>query len=286
MKASVAEAASIFDTDGAIKRKVDAVLEKLKTFRKEYPYAENPGSIETLTSKDIIEDGEKETGKFFLYIQYNLSDIGHLILYTNDVYYKIRSQLDDFKELLYTVVDKTKTLAEKVDAPWQDIKGLGGDRHIAKKIIFCFNHENESVVPIFSTIHLEHFLDTILEKEWRLPNYESGSLGEKYEALTNELLKAKKSSPTTKPWEITYFSWFLYTTYPPPQKTTLSKTQQKSSQNRAILEQQQQLQVFMNLLNDRRRKDKISAEEWRTYRDRWLKNLLDRKTLTDQLSAL
>ncbi len=34
------------------------------------------------------------------------------------VYLQIRAQVDDFKELLHVAVDRKKTLAEKVDAPW------------------------------------------------------------------------------------------------------------------------------------------------------------------------
>jgi hypothetical protein len=34
-------------------------------------------------------------------------------------------------------VDKQKSLSEKVDAPWNEITGLGGDRHNAQRSLFC-----------------------------------------------------------------------------------------------------------------------------------------------------
>jgi hypothetical protein len=285
MKPSVIDEAKTFDKEGIIKSKVDAALEKLQVFKEKYPFQQNPDSIDNFSEKDVFNrDGS--TGDFFLYIQYHLDNLGHLILYTNEVYYNIQRQLGTFRELLYIVVDPEKTLAEKVDAPWKEIKGLGGDSHIAKKIIFCFNYETGLILPIFSTAHLEYFVNTILEKPQFPFNYDTLSLGEKYEFLTDELFKAKDSHPTTKKWEITYFCWFLYQTYPPPQKTTTTLTQEKHKRDTAVLEQQQEFGKFMNLLTELKRKEKISAEDWRTYRDQWQKNPDGRKTLTDRLLSL
>jgi hypothetical protein len=285
MKPEVIEQTKEFDKEGIIKKKVDDALEKLQAFKEKYPFQQNPDSIDNFDAKDIF-NSDGSTGDFFLYIQYHLDNLGHLTLYSNDVYYKIQKQLCTFKELLYTVVDPEKTIAEKVDAPWKEIKGLGGDSHIAKKIIFCFNYQTGLVLPIFSTSHLEYFVNTILEKPQFPFNYDNLSLGEKYEFLTDKLFKAKDSNPTTKQWEITYFCWFLYQKYPPPQKTTKTPTSQKQKRDVAVLEQQQEFGKFMNLITELRRKDKISAEEWRIYRDQWLKNPPDRKTLTDRLLSL
>jgi hypothetical protein len=44
-----------------------------------------------------------------------------------------------FKQLLKIAVDPNRTLADKVDAGWDGIPGFGGDRIIAKKIIYLFN---------------------------------------------------------------------------------------------------------------------------------------------------
>lgn len=266
-----------------MKALVDEALEKLKRFRQTYTFTESPDSIETLSPEDIFKKDAGEIGDFFHYIEYYLKPLGHLVVYSN-VYRRIRSQLEDFKELLCIVVDKEKSLAEKVDAPWNKISGLGGDSHIAKKIIFCFNYETGLVVPIFSTAHLEYFLETILEELIFPVQYENMRLGEKYEFLTDELLKAKESSQVAKSWEITYFCRFLYETYPPPK--IITQTQRKKLQGKGILEQQQQFGNFMNLLTNLRRKNRISAEELRAYRERWRNNPEDRKTITDKLLSL
>lgn len=283
MKEEVSQKARVFDGDGTIKQSVDEALEKLKIFRKKYPFAENPEAIETLTPDDIFKADKGEIGEFFHYIEYYLKPLGHLKTYPN-VYLQTRKQIDLFKKLLYIVVDKNKSLAEKVDAPWNAIKGLGGDSHIAKKIIFCFNYETGSVIPIFSTSHLEHFLNIIQEAQWLPLQYDNMSLGEKYEALTDELLKAKESSPVTKPWEITYFCRFLYETYTPPK--IITEAQRKKLREKALMEQRQQFAKFIELLNELKAKGKISAEQWRTYSEQWQKNPETRQTLINKLQQL
>jgi hypothetical protein len=283
MKDAVSQEARVFDGDGAIKRLVDEALEKLKVFRERYPFTENPDSIETLSPDDIFRTDTGEIGEFFHYIEYYLKPLGHLTVYSN-VYRRIRTHLETFKELLYVVVDKDKSLAEKVDAPWKEISGLGGDSHIAKKIIFCFNYETGSVIPIFSTSHLEHFLNIIQEAPWLPIQYDNMSLGEKYEALTEELLKAKESCPLTKTWEITYFCRFLYEKYTPPK--IITEAQRKKLQEKALRAQQQEFATFNDLLNEMRKKDKISAEERRAYSEQWFKNPETRQTLIDKLNQL
>src|SRR5208337_3691841 len=82
---------------------------------------------------------------------------------SSNVYRNIRLQLGDFKNLLRTAVDKNRSLAQKVDAPWEQINGLGNDKQLAKKIIFCFNYESSAVVPVFSTPHLRHFVNRVVD---------------------------------------------------------------------------------------------------------------------------
>ena len=283
MRPSVEEKARTFDRNGMMKSIVDEALKKLRSFRKKYPFTEDPNSIETLSPDDIFKTDAGEIGDFFHYIEYYLKPLGHLTLYSN-VYRRIRSHLETFKELLYVVVDQEKSLGEKVDVSWKEIKGLGSDSHIAKKIIFCFNYETGEVVPIFSTAHLEHFLGKIRGELIFPVQYENMSLGEKYEFLTDKLLRAKESSHVTKQWEITYFCRFLYETYTPPK--IITQTQRKKLREKAILEQKQQFGNFMNLLNELRRKNRISAEELRVYRERWSNNPQDRKAMTDKLLSL
>lgn len=283
MKPEISEKAKTFDPDDSMKCTVNEALVKLGEFRKEYPFAEDPTQIDRLTADDIISD-KGEMGDFFRYIEHQLIALGHLTLYGSKVYHNIRGQLEDFKELLHITVDKKKTLAEKVDAPWQEISGLGRDSHIAKKIIFCFNYESNQVVPIFKTSDLEYFLETLLGKMSFPIQYENMSKGEKYQFLTEELLNAKESSGITKPWEITYFCRFLYATYPPPEN--IDESERKALLAKAIREQQNIKGDFMDLLNQLRRQNKISAEQLRDYRDAGFKNPEAMQTLTEKLSKL
>ncbi|MEM2875975.1 MAG: hypothetical protein QXL67_03360, partial [Candidatus Bathyarchaeia archaeon] len=141
-----------------------------------------------------------------------------------------------------------------------------------------------SVIPIFSTSHLEHFLNIIQEKPWLPIYYNAMSLGEKYETLTEELLKAKESSQVTRPWEITYFCRFLYETYTPP--IIITEAQRKKLREKALMEQRQQFAKFIELLNELKAKGKLSAEQWRTYSEQWQKNPETRQELTDKLQRL
>jgi hypothetical protein len=284
MKADVVNRARTFDSAGTIKRLVEESLGRLQEFRKKYPFTEHPDQIEKLTADDIFTN-TGAMGDFFRYIEHQLKELGHLTIYGSQVYRNIRAQLDDFKELLYIVVDKEKSIAEKVDAPWHEIKKLGGDSHIAKKVIFCFNYETGLVAPIFKTEHLEYFLQTINDGNVFPQRYDSMSLGEKYEFLNEKLIEAKQSSEVTKPWEITYFSWFLYQTNPPPKMPT-TPMQKKKGEDKTELEQKQQFHDFNELLNELRRQEKISAEQRREYSDSWLKNPEARQTLTETLVKL
>jgi hypothetical protein len=284
LRTDVSLKAKTFDADCSIKSLVDEALIKLKEFRKKYPFSEDPTQIDRLSADDIISD-TGQMGDFFRYIEHQLIALGHLTLYGSKVYHNIRAQLEDFKELLLIVVDKEKSIAEKVDAPWQEIKKLGGDSHIAKKIIFCFNYETGLVAPIFKTGDLEYFLQTINDAAIFPVKYESMSLGEKYEFLTQKIIEAKQSSEVTEPWEITYFSWFLYQTFPPPKMVT-TPVHRKKLEDKTELEKKQQYGVFIGLLNELRRKERISAEQWREYSNSWLKNPEARQTLTDTLTKL
>lgn len=114
-----------------------------------------------------------------------------------------------FKGLLKIVIDEEKTLAEKVDASWESISGMGGDKHLAKKIIYCYH---DDVLPIFKTDDLKLFFE-LLGKQNLPSNYDSMSLGEKIQFLNQELLNVKESCAETKDWDNVYFMWFLYVTY-------------------------------------------------------------------------
>ncbi len=164
MADSMLEKASAYDKNVLMKHEIDNALSLLKQFRAKYPFAENPESIDSLAPDDILKIESGELGEFFHYIEVYLRPLGHLTIHGTTVYRNIRDQLEDFKDMLYIAVDKKKSLTEKVDAPWGKISRLGADKHIAKKIIFCFNYESAEVLPIFSTPHLRHFVKKVVDK--------------------------------------------------------------------------------------------------------------------------
>ncbi len=279
------EKASVFEKNRLIKVEIDNAIGLLKQFRVKYPFAENPDSIETLSPEDIFREQRDEVGEFFHWLVYDLNPIGHLAIHDSNVYRQIRSQFADFKELLYVVVDREKSLAKKVDARWGQIKGLGQDEHIAKKIIFCFNYENGEVLPIFKTSDLEHFFNEIVAAPSCPAQYVS--LGEKYAYLNSELLMVKENVPETQSWELPYFSRFLYDNYPPsPIKPTSFRRSNELKPSNEEKKEQVEFREFSKLLVELQSKKKISGEEFRLNRKLWEDYPQNRESLIERLRLL
>jgi len=203
-----------FQKSGNIDSKIKDTSIKLKEFNEKYPFRKNPNRIEDLTSQDLFIGISNKMGKFFHWIVYGLEGLGSLNLRAQ-VYREASNSLETFKELLYTVVDPKKSLAEKVDAPWENIKGMGLDKHLAKKIICSFN---TNLIPIFNTKHLEHYFNNIIGRDKYPPDYKLFTLGDRYEFLMDNLLKVKNDLNETKRWEYVKYSTFLYENMPPPGK--------------------------------------------------------------------
>ena len=262
------EQANAFDKDGAIKREVNNSLRVLKEFRVKFPFSENPQSIDWLDTDKIFKRDSNETGEFFRYLVYSLEPIGHLTIQNSSVYQNIRLQLADFKGLLHIAVDKNKSLAQKVDAPWEKINGLGNDKQVAKKIVFCFNNESAAVVPIFSNQHLKYFFNRIVDSQSVGTKFYS--LGAEYAFYTAELIKAKDSAPLTKSWETTYFARFLYNTYPPPDREPAASETSGGKVGNVETNVQLELRGFVKLLGDLQSKGKITGQQFREYRELWM----------------
>ncbi len=279
------EKASVYDKSGIMKAEIEAALVLLKDFRRKFPFAENPDSIDSLKPDDIFKINPDELGDFFHYVEVYLRPLGHLTIHGSIVYRNIRMQIEDFKELLYIAVDKKKSLAEKVDAHWEKISRLGQDKHIAKKIIFCFNYESGEILPIFSTAHLRHFVNKIVEKPSSPNKYYS--LGEEYSYLISELLRTKENSTITRPWEETYFTRFLYNTYPPPDREFGSINSPENGRPRNVVTKEQlAMGEFARLLQELQAKRKISGEQFRDYRSQWSRQPNDRENLVQHLRKL
>jgi hypothetical protein len=281
---SIIDKATSYNKQGLSKKQVDNAISCLKEFRTKFSFTENPASIAMLKPDDILKELSDEVGEFFHYLEYYFKPLGHSTIRDSSLYLNIRVQIEDFKNLLYIVVDKNKSLAEKVDANWGKIKGLGDDKQLAKKIVFCFNYESDKVLPIFSVSHLKHFLGKIADKPSLPTKYYTQ--GEEYACLTSELLKAKNNLPVTENWEITYFAKFLYENYPPPDREVAATNLfgERKSKN-VVTRDQLELGEFVNLLGELQRKGKISGEQFRVNRELWINQPQERHSLIKRLKA-
>lgn len=282
MSTDILEQIDAFDKDGAFKNQIDQTMVLLQEFRTKYPFFENPDLIDTLSADDVFNESAGKVGDFFHWIEFYLKEIGYLSHLYAELYRNIREHLEEFKDLLHIVVDKNKSIAEKVDAPWQEISGMGGDRHLAKKIIFCFNHDTNDILPIFKTSDLEYFLDKI-RADPILDNYPRLTLGEKYQFLTSELITIKEKISQTKLWGPVYFSRFLYETFPPPRDIISLEKKKKREKDEQIKQQQKAYAEFIDLLNELRKTNKISAEERRNLPKEWNNQKNRREQLLEEL---
>ena len=183
-----------------------------------FPFREKPESINKLTPKDLYNPGNP--GYFFEYMEHKLKSLGAIYVPSDRPWRNAQEDIEQFKDLLKMAVDESKSLAEKIDAPWENISRWGGDKHFAKKLIFCYFPEN--TIPIFHSGHMEHFVEALgLSKEKERiskskfnESYEGLSIGQKYEVLTEILLKAKENT-ALKDANISIYSRALYEIFPP-----------------------------------------------------------------------
>jgi len=132
------------------------------------------------------------------------------------------------------------------------IKGLGGDKHIAKKIIYLYN--SKDTLPIFKTEDLEYFVEKLkLDKDrealkiFNKP-YNDLSRGQKYEILNNLLLNFKSQIQEFKNWDNLTFSKFLYTIIKPPRLSASSvkgRSSQPLSEIGLLYEPQNEMEVIV-----------------------------------------
>jgi hypothetical protein len=201
---------------------VEEAARKLKKFLKAYPFRDRPDDIDLLTSDKIYNPGDKQT--FLYWIEFGLRDLGHIRVGSALYAENARDNPEKFKGLLRTVVNDTLSVSQKIDAHWEDIKGWGGDRIIAKKILFCYHPEE--VLPIFKTEDFEHFarcLDISFQKEVHNSygkSYEILSIGQKFEVLNKAFIEFKSSTLPFNNWSNLLFAGFLYDNYPPQRLPT------------------------------------------------------------------
>lgn len=213
----VREKAQSFDPTLKHRREFEKALELVKKFNKRYPWRAKPELIDDLTHDDLYNPGP---GYFFDWIEHKLRGFGHIYVGHAGVWENAAENIDEFKRLLKMAVDNNVPLNQKVDAPWENIKMWGGDKHIAKKIINCFYPDVN--IYAFKTGDLEKFCEIVGITQITIENqsnniygevYDELTMGKKYELLNNLLLDFKNSLEETRNWHNEYFAKFLYSTF-------------------------------------------------------------------------
>lgn len=202
-----------------------------KEFLKLYPFKDHPEKIDSLSPEDIYNPGQKPY--FIYYLEFKLKEFGSIRVGDAQYAENAKDQIETFKKLLKISVDDSISLADKVDAPWENIKFFGGDKIIAKKIIFCYNPQN--VLPIYKTEHLEHFAAEMDENYRTRPNrfnktYEELSTGQKFEYLNGIILKFKNGKIETK-MDNVCFMHFLYKFLPLSSPENMGPTKNNKEEN-------------------------------------------------------
>ncbi len=279
------EKASAYDKVGISRHDVEEALTAQKELRQKYPFSENLRTIEWLDPGNLYRVNPDEVGEFFQLLERALKPVSYSNLSSSNIYRNSMLQIKDLKNLLRTAVDDRKTLAEKVDARWERIGGVGEDKLVPKRIIYCFNVEKGTVAPVFSNQHLRHFVSRIADTSAGQTKY--FSMGQEYEHYTNELIKAKNSLPITKGWVPLYFARFLYETYPPPDSEPISGNTASTRKLAGVVTNEQlDLQGFMRLLGELQKQHKISGEQFRDYRSMWNSQPSERAGLAQRLKRL
>jgi hypothetical protein len=279
------EKANSYDKVGVAKAEAAKDLTALKSFRLRYPFAENLASIEWLEQDKLFKVNPDEVGDFFVFLDGFFKPFGASMANSKNVYRNARLQIKEFRNLLRTAVDDRKTLAQKVDAAWERIGGVSPDKELAKKIIFCFNYDRGTVLPVLSDQHLRHFVNRIVDSPSGQTKYYSP--GQEYEHYTSELLKTKNSVPLTKGWDVLYFTRFLYQTYPPPDSEPITNDTSTPKKNVTVTEEQLDMQGFMKLLGELQKQGKITGDEFRENRQLWMQaKPNDRELLAIRLRQL
>jgi hypothetical protein len=232
MSAELQEFLKTFDTNGKTKQEVAEANKLLGQFRERFPFRKNPSAIDALAPDDLWEQKTGDRDSFFYWLQYQLKESGHLFIGSKIVFENAIAKIDEFESLLKVTLDDSKTISEKIDAPWENISFFGGDKHIAKKIVHCYYPE--SVIPIFKTEELKHFCgklgigeNGIRDESLALfgKDFENLTVGQQWQVLNTLLLGFKSKHKETQAWNNLYFARFLYDSFKtgiPPRATEIT----------------------------------------------------------------
>lgn len=200
------------------KKNLEEAVKLHSEFLQRYPFREHPEKIEELSPEKIYSPGAQD---YFLgWIEFKLKSLGRIFAGSALYAEAARESPEKFKELLRVAADPSFTVADKIDAPWETIRGFGGDKLVAKKIVFCYYPER--MLPIFKTEHLEHFarqvgLDYVRDAYSAYgKSYNLLSTGQKCELLNSMLLGAfGYQGRELSIYETLLLARFLYETFPP-----------------------------------------------------------------------
>ena len=205
------------------KKDIEDGKKQLRIFLEKYPYKEKPELIDSLTEKQLYNPGGDDY--FFLWIEFKTKKLGAIFTYGGLFYPNAVEKLDKFKQLLKLIVKDDIPISKKIDADWEEIKGFGGDKLIAKKILFCYY--NDKLLPIFRTTHMESFCSYLkinYEKksleEYGKP-YNNLTVGEKYELLMKLLNEFRERN--LPQFDNILFARFLYFAYKPQKAATIKR---------------------------------------------------------------
>jgi len=203
--------------------KIEEGKNNLKTFLEKYPFRKRPELIDSLTPERIYNPGSDDY--FFLWIEHKTRNLGAIFVYSAKAYENAAERIDQFKQLLRVLIDEDKMIREKIDYDC-DIKGFGGDKLIAKKILYCYY--SDELLPIFKTEDLKRFCEELsinYEREATIAYnkpYEDLTVGEKYELLNKALLKFKNQH--LPELDNPLFTKLLYEVFPSEEKTKTTQT--------------------------------------------------------------
>ncbi len=201
-----------FDSDKSIQKVVDAGIVKLEEFQEKYPFHLKPEEIELLTPDDVFNPGVSRDS-FFYWLEYNLKPLGKMNVGSTLAHRSARDNIAIFKDLLKKATSNKLSLTQKVDSDWENLKGFGAEKIIAKKIISVYSKD---IIPVFTTAHLREFYSNLVGPGSLPRDFERKSLGAKYEVLMDGLRKKKNEHSITKDWNSVYFMKFLYEFYRTP----------------------------------------------------------------------
>lgn len=226
MNQEIMKMAREFEKKREVEKDIERGKKQLQLFLEKYPYRKKPELIDSLTEEQLYNPGSDDY--FFLWIEFKTKKLGAIFTYGGLVYPNAVEKLNKFKQLLKVIVNDNLSISKKIDAEWEEIKGFGGDKLIAKKILFCYY--SEDLLPIFRTTHMEGFCSYLgIDHEKSSIDtygkaYDNLTIGEKYELLMNLLNEFREQNFPN--WDNLLFARFLYTTHKP--EKTIIATKRKS----------------------------------------------------------